>query len=415
MKAVALALVLAVTLAGCTRLTLDWAALTPEGAPAEPPVLAALAGEAKITSSRKWGAERRPLLKTFLQNEIYGQLPPASTTNIESRRLVDDAAFGGLGTYEEYTVRVSPSFAEGASAHFTLALAVPKHDRPVPVLIMETFCPRHLAMPHPAASPPGNGEPGDDVPGIIRFVFGRHICTPPVEDVLEAGYAVAVLTATDIVPDDEEDGKAALRALSAGHPDDRTRWGAIAAWAWTFSRAVDVLIDEPRIDPSAIVTWGHSRYGKAALLAAAFDDRIGGVIAHQSGTGGASLTRDKKGESVAQITREYPHWFAEGYADAYTEGLSIDQHHLLALIAPRPMFLGNARRDVWSDPNGAFRAAQSASAAYQLYGVDAFPQDRLDQFNPQQQLVFWLRPGTHGIVEEDWPAFLTFLDAHFGE
>jgi len=179
---------------------------------------------------------------------------------------------------------------------------------------------------------------------------------------------------------------------------------------------VDVLEDDARIDQSAIITWGHSRYGKSALVAAAFDDRIDGVISHQSGTGGASLNRGKKGESVKAITASYPHWFANRYASfgGREEEMTIDQHHLLALIAPRPVLLGNARRDVWSDPNGAFRAAMGADPVYELAGSAGLDQKRLDAWNPDADLAFWIRAGTHGVVKEDWPAFLEFLDAHFG-
>jgi hypothetical protein len=93
--------------------------------------------------------------------------------------------------------------------------------------------------------------------------------------------------------------------------------------------------------------------------------------------------------------------------------MPVDQQALLALIAPRPVLLGNARRDVWSDPAGAFRAAKAADAVYELYGAKGLTAKKLDQFDPSAELSFWIRPGTHGVVKEDWPAFLEFLRAHF--
>ena len=164
-----------------------------------------------------------------------------------------------------------------------------------------------------------------------------------------------------------------------------------------------------------IITAGHSRYGKTALLAAAYSDNIDGVISHQSGTAGASLFRDKPGETLADIVNGYPHWLAKSAMTfvEQTNTLPNDQHHLLALIAPRPVLLGNAKRDVWSDPEGAFRAAKEASGIYELYNTAGLQQERLDKFNPASDLSFWLRSGTHGIVEEDWPAFIDFLNAHF--
>jgi len=130
--------------------------------------------------------------------------------------------------------------------------------------------------------------------------------------------------------------------------------------------------------------------------------------------GGASLNKGKRGESIAEITEIYPHWFAQSYAEFADreEHMPLDQHALIALIAPRPLFLGNARRDVWSDPNGAFKAAIGATPVYNLYKKQGLNQDKLRPFIAGADISFHLRPGTHGIVKEDWPAFLAFLDAH---
>ena len=112
--------------------------------------------------------------------------------------------------------------------------------------------------------------------------------------------------------------------------------------------------------------------------------------------------------------KSYPHWFAPAYAKYDSSSpLEVDQHHLLALIAPKPILLGNARRDVWSDPEGAFHVAKGADSVYELYGVEGLSVNKLSEFDPESSLSFWIRGGTHGIVKEDWPAFLNFLDFHF--
>jgi len=165
---------------------------------------------------------------------------------------------------------------------------------------------------------------------------------------------------------------------------------------------------------SRIATFGHSRYGKTALLTALWSDNIAAVVSHQSGTGGASLSRGKKGETVTQILSSYPHWFAPSFAKYDTDApIEVEQHHLLALIAPRPVLLGNARRDVWSDPEGGFHSAIGADSIYELYDKKGLTVEKLNQFDPSADLSFWIRGGTHGIVKEDWPAFLEFLDFHF--
>ena len=246
---------------------------------------------------------------------------------------------------------------------------------------------------------------------VFGYFFGRYITTPPIADIMRRGYSLAVIFPTEFVPDSDSRAPDALNRIYANQ-DPATRTRAIMAWAHQFSELSAYLKTAHGF--SRTIAYGHSRYGKAALVAGAYDSTIDAVIAHQSGTGGASLFKDGTGESIAQITENYSHWFADklrDYAETPT-ALPFDQHQLLALIAPRPVLLGNARRDVWSDPNGAFRSAEAASAVYALYGSDGLTQDKLTAFNPQADLAFWMRPGTHGVVKEDWPAFLDFLDAH---
>ncbi|MFN0022653.1 MAG: alpha/beta hydrolase [Parvularculaceae bacterium] len=409
---------LALAASGCVQATIAWTDLSPRG-PVAAPALA-------YDSVDRWEAQGAPAAREALQHYVYGYFPDASQSAIIDRRVVNSEAFGGRGIVEEYRVAASATFggetaavADGAGKPgFIMNVVIPKSaSGPAPVIMMETFCPRWDTMPDPGVSgaPPADAKSGGMMESVGTFVFGRYICTPPVEAILDAGYAIATIFPSEIVPDRDAEGLAALKRLSAGHADDETRWGAIAAWAWGFSRMVDVLEQDARLDRDAMIAWGHSRYAKAALLAAAFDPRIDGVIAHQSGTGGASLNFRKKGEGVASITKSYPHWFSRTYA-AYTDEAPppVDQHALIALIAPRPVLLGNARRDVWSDPNGAFRASVGADPIYHLYGARGLDQMRLKPYDPAAGIAFWIRPGTHGVVKEDWPAFLAFLDAHFG-
>ena len=405
----------------CVRLTLAWTDLSPRGAPAAPPVLAVK------ESLDVWRIERSPQVRDAFEQHVIGVMPEAASTRVLEKRVIDAAAFGGRGRLEEWTLSATATFNGVAvdtrevmdSGGFLVQVVVPNNAAgPSPVIMMQTFCPSWDAMPHAGVSQPADAESmnGGFFGSIATYVFGRFICTPPYADILDRGYAVASFFPSSVVPDNAEAGLAELRRLSAGHEDDETRWGAVAAWGWLYGRMTDAFEGDDRFDKDGFIAWGHSRYGKAALYAAAFDDRIDGVIAHQSGTGGASLNRNKPGESVASMTENYPHWFAQNYAGAgerETE-MPIDQHQLLALIAPRPILLGNARRDVWSDPNGAFRAATGAGPVWALHGAKGLRQDRLDQWEPAADIAFWIRPGTHGVVEEDWPAFLQFLDAHFG-
>ena len=300
---------------------------------------------------------------------------------------------------------------------FGLVIVTPAQGgAPPPVIIMQNFCPNHDVIPHPDIPKPAGDYFSCSADGVMAnifsYFFGRYITTPPVKDIMARGYALAVMYPSEFVPDNRESGQVVLGEIFKDQ-HAATSTGAIAAWAAQFS-LVRGYLDANR-EFSSHIAYGHSRFGKSALLATAYDPDIDGAIAHQSGTGGASLSRDKPGETVTDITEGFPHWFSQAYA-AYggaENTLPIDQHHLLALIAPRPVMLGNARRDVWSDPNGAFRAAQGANPVYGLYGSGGLRQIKLTDFDPAADIAFWMRPGTHGVVKEDWPAFLEFLDAHF--
>ncbi|MEM9838770.1 MAG: alpha/beta hydrolase [Pseudomonadota bacterium] len=410
-------LLLTLSLGGCVRMTIAWAPDAPRGQAATPSVLQPLGGGDEITSVAEWEAERSTVAEA-LQKDVYGMLPAERDVSVRAHRVIDTAALNGQAIYEEYDLVFTPIFSgevEPIGRGATLAVLRPAGSAAnAPVIMTETFCPRWAALPHPQATKPAGTEDAGEMPGFVSYLFGRYICTPPLETIIARGYALAVIASTDVVPDRGEAGLAALGQLASGFDDQDTRWGAIAAWGWVFSGMADVLLAEDHFSDSPLIAYGHSRYGKAALVAGAFDERIDAVIAHQSGTGGASLNRRKVGESVKAITKSYPHWFAANYARyaGREDAMAVDQHHLLALIAPRPVLLGNARRDVWSDPNGAFKAAQGADPVYELYGRQGLATARLDDFDPEADLSFWLRPGTHGVVEEDWPAFLQFLDAH---
>ncbi|MFZ5616982.1 MAG: hypothetical protein ACOZAA_06650 [Pseudomonadota bacterium] len=401
----------AFALSGCVEATIAWTNLEPDG-PAAAPALS-------FASVEDWETNGGPVAREALQKSEYGVMPERSSARIIDRNALSEAAFGGAGLLEEYRIGASAAYGDrevetrsrDGGEGFIMDVVSPKGEGPFPVILMETFCPRWTTLPDARVAGAPVKTKATAGFSLETYLFGRYICTPPIEAILNAGYAIATIFPSEFIPDSSEEGLAALARLTAGHADDDTRLGAIAAWGWAYSRMIDILEQDPRFDRNGMVVWGHSRYAKSALVAAAFDPRIDGVIAHQSGTGGASLNFEKKGEGVKRITSSYPHWFAKNFREDNLAGY--DQHMLLALIAPRPILLGNARRDVWSDPNGAFRAAMGADPVYELYGRSGLDQSSLKSYHPSAEIAFWIRPGTHGVVKEDWPAFLEFLDAHF--
>ena len=364
----------------------------PKGAVARPAISAATLEE--------WDPQRIDIKRAF-EAQLYGVMPKNFETSLLSSKKIEGHNF--KANIEEVVLQTA------FGPEYTAVILTPLNAQgPTPIIMMENFCPNHDVIPVGGLTIPRDISfdcSGDGMmSGVFGYFFGRYITTPPIDMIMERGYALAVIFPNTIFPDNAERYARLNRALpSEVHP-----LGAVGAWAYQFSSLSYYLKTDPRI--SKTIAYGHSRYGKSALVAAAFDESIDGAIAHQSGTGGASLSRGKKGETVAAITEGYPHWFTPAYKET---SLTVDQHQLLALIAPRPILLGNAKRDVWSDPEGAFRAAQGAGPAYRLYGSEGLRQSKLTAFDPSADIAFWMRPGTHGVVKEDWPAFLGFMDAHF--
>jgi hypothetical protein len=414
--------------AACTPLGLNTAStnIAKEEA-ARPAVLGAFQGDAPVTTAEEWTKRRVPLLKAAFEKEVYGPVPQELKGSAVSRRVVDTNFANGAGVLEEIDVRIG----EGENApRFRIAVALPRNasaDHRVPLILNENFCGNAGAFDTSDLSDGGCSNHGTEA-SIVRLIFGKYIMTGPNQMILERGYAYATLYAGPFAADDPAAAQVQLEALGRMLPEGRKPEGVIAVWAAAFGWALDVLDADPRIDASKTAVWGHSRQGKAALLAAAFDPRIEAVIPLQSGKGGATLTRAYAGESVKQITKSYPHWFAPNYvryADHETD-IPLDQHQLIAMVAPRPVMLGNGWKDVWSDPNGAYRSAIGATPVYKLMGKRGLAQagmrdspeingaasnkDRAEM----GEIEWFIRPGGHGVRVVDWDEMLAFCDRWIG-
>lgn len=405
----------ALALIGCSTV-LPKVRLDPDLAPPAPPnVLGALVDDPAIASATDWETRRAPLLRQAFADHIYGPYPPnAAPPRLLLRETI---------TYNELPSAILEQWSVGVGdpdhpLHFNMMVVLPRHaSGPVPIVVMQNFCgnrPAFVDAPPeitPPLTPVFSGCESAWAQPLVKMILGRHINGPPFEDVLARGYGVALFYAGDVVADEPVEARAGLVQL---YGDQAERTGAIAAWAWLYSQAYDVLAADPRIDAERVAIWGHSRNGKAALLAAAMDPRIAAVIAHQSGRGGASLSRSSRGESIGEMMENYPHWFPQSIAHTPTAGSMLDQHDLIALVAPRPVFLGNASRDAWADPLGAWAAAEAATPAYRLYGVDGLNQNDMRTPNPSARIWYYTRGGLHGVTSADWDAFLEFMDAMIG-
>ena len=247
---------------------------------------------------------------------------------------------------------------------------------------------------------------------------GAHSSLWNVETVVARGYATATVYYGDLSEDRREGLTKDVGALfntnatEARRPDE---WGAIGIWAWGLSRALDVLAEDPEIDARRVAVHGHSRLGKAALWAGAQDERFGMVISNNSGCGGAALSMRDYGETVDAINTSFPFWFAKAFR-AYNgreSALPVDQHELLALVAPRPLHVASAEDDRWADPRGEFLALKHAEPVYALFGrqglgVAGWPPVNQPVLGDAQ--AYHYRTGPHSITPYDWAQYLDFAD-----
>lgn len=408
-------------MSSCTMLGLNYASLEVENKPVAEPAI-------DVTSLADWDAGRA-VLKTAFEDTLYGPWPTGLAVSFGQTRRIEDA-FGALGYLEETPI----TLGEGDGARtFHLAVAYPAlaATSPVPLVVAQSFSPNCAAFPGaPLTGPDGTACAGDPMAGvggsIARYIFGEFIAEVPIEDYFRNGHAYATFYASELVPDRNGEAQQVMTGLTSGGSPAPT--GALMAWAFGFSAAVDLLEGDARIDGDRIAVFGHSRHGKAALIAGVWDRRIDAVIAHQSGYGGAASSRSTAGEGLGKMLNGppltplgprlgggYPHWFAPGLEDyvGQLDAIPVDQHQLLALLAPTPVFLGNGRRDVWSDPNSTYRMARAADPIYELYGVSGLEQEAMTPYLPGAEIAYFLRPGGHGTDKRDVAAIMGFLRAHF--
>jgi hypothetical protein len=373
----------------------------------------------KVATKEEWLTKRRPELKELFQANMYGRLPGAYKFTAKVVHE-DRQAFGGKATLREVALTLTD---KDGPAVYWLVVVPNKRTGPAPVFVGLNFGGNHLLTADPKVHLPEGWVP-DRYPGVKANKAtdegrGKQADTWPLEMIVDRGYAVATAYSGDISPDNAGMrggwAWALMRPGIAGiAPPDTT--GTIMWWAWGIHRGVDYLTTVPEIDAKRIACVGHSRLGKTALVATAFDDRIALGIPNQAGCGGTSPSRMKnpKGETVKRITTAFPHWFApvfSRFADDTTR-LPFDQHCLVAVCAPRPVLFTNATEDQWADPPGQFEVLKAATPVYKLLGVDGLA----DGAKPDEgkltdsRLGYWVRPGKHAMTPDDWKTYLAFAD-----
>lgn len=372
-----------------------------------------------VSTPEQWRTSRRPELLQLFADNIYGKTPLGRPANLKFVvRETKRNARNGLAT----RLRVGVLF-EGREEGRKIELLVylPNAVKgPVPVFLGLNFDGNFSTTKEP------------DIPVPAHFVNGLFYQLPdhrprtsqrgnnsrmwPYDTILRRGYGVATIGYGDIEPDMPNQWWHGPRVLAP--PTRDTDWGAIGAWAWGLSRAMDYLQTNARVDAKRVAVFGFSRLGKTAMWAGAQDERFAAVISQNSGKGGVSLSKRPVGEPVAHLAgKDLGHWFALKYA-AYANNeaaLPVDGHDLASLIAPRPLLILSAAEDTWSDPEGEFLGGIGATPVYRLLGSEGLATTTWPAPGNfiNSPIGYYLRPGGHNVLPEDWTATLEWADRHF--
>ncbi len=351
----------------------------------------------RVETADEWQKTLRPETLELFREHVYGRTPIGRPDSLRfAMKEIENEAMDGMATLK----RVDIHFAgPGGEGKIELILFIP-NEVPKPVAGFLLICNRGRENINPTRE------------NISSFW--------PAEHIVERGYMAAAFHNSDVAPDKPNRFDEGVHGIFETAAGDRASnvWGTIAAWAWGASRVMDYFEVDQDIDEKRIGVVGHSRGGKAALWCGAEDERFALVISNNSGCTGAALARRRNGESVAQINNRFPHWFCENYRNFNDreEALPIDQHQLIALIAPRLTYVASASEDAWADPKGEFLSCVHAGPVYKLFGLQGVGTDDFPQPNQSLHMGhigYHLRRGGHNLMEYDWHRFMDFADRHW--
>jgi hypothetical protein len=352
-------------------------------------------GGQKVESASVWKTTRRPEILELFRENVYGRAPLGRPEKMSFKVMESDPnAMNGKATRK----LVDISFAgPGGEETIHLVLFIPNTPvKPAPCLLL--ICNRD----------PANIDPT------------RKVKSPfwPAEQIVARGYAAAAFHNADVAPDKYDQFTTGVFKIFDPPQGCRAdSWGTITAWAWGASRVMDYLETDRDIDAGKVAVVGHSRGGKTALWAGAQDERFAMVVSNDSGSTGAALARNKRGEHIRDINRAFPHWFCANYKrfNDREAALPVDQHELAALIAPRLLYIASASEDKGSDPKNEFLSAVHAGPVYKLFGLEGLGTAGMPKAESPLQsgfIAYHLRTGKHDLTEYDWQRFMDFADKH---
>lgn len=387
-----------------------------------PAVLLNQTGE-KVETVQSWENQRRPEILALFQEHVFGHLPADGKDTLWWETTKEDLnALDGKAVRKEIQCYFT---ADRNGPSMQLMIHQPKRaSGPVPAFLALNFFGNHSIHPDPNITLSESWMMNREEMGVVDHKAteesrGKRSSRWPIEMIIERGYALATIYYGDIDPDFDDGFQNGIQSLFYAEGQEQPteeEWGSIGAWSWGLSRALDVLQETEGINGKQVAVFGHSRLGKTSLWAGALDERFALVISNNSGCGGAALSRRAFGETVERINTNFPHWFNTNFKkyNAKESELPVDQHQLLALIAPRPLYVASAEEDRWADPKGEFLSALNANPVYQLYDLPGLPATDMPKVN--EPLVgtigYHMRTGKHDVKKYDWEQYLSFADLH---
>ena len=372
-----------------------------------------------VTDKDIWLHKRRSEILRIFEDEVYGHSPD-KPKNMQFQEAEEwTTALAGKAKRKQIVIHLGKG--EKALAVNLLIYSPSESKEPVPGFLTINFSGNHTVTNDPNIRIPSswvrnrNGIKNNRARDKDR---GSSSSRWAINEIIIRGYAFATVYYGDIDPDFHDGYQNGPHAIFNSAGDNMRKpsdWGSIAAWAWGLSRCMDYLETNPIIDTKRVAVMGHSRLGKTALWAGASDQRFAMVISNNSGCGGAALSRRKFGETLKRINTSFPHWFCENFNkyNDMEENCPVDQHMLIALSAPRPVYIASAEEDLWADPKGEFLSALGAEPVYKLFGHNfGVTEHPLPNKPVHGRIGYHLRSGKHDVTAYDWEQYLKFADKH---